>query len=198
MSDEETLAVYDAKVADYAKIVSASEPDDDLKRFLTLLPESACVLDLGCGPGHASAHMRAAGHRPDPIDASSKMVEFARETHKLDARMGTFDDIPKTAAYDGVWANFSLLHAPQHKVRDYIADCAAALKFQGHFHLGMKTGRGEERDKIGRRYAYFPERELTRYIMDAGMRVLNRRSGEEAGLSGEVAPYVILQAIKHA
>ncbi len=198
MTDAETLAVYDAKASEYADRFGSPEPDDDLKRFLALLPPNAYVLDLGCGPGQSSAHFRDAGHRPDPVDASAEMVALARKRFDLEARQATFDDLPKLPTYDAIWANFSLLHAPRHKVADYISDCAAALKFQGHFHLGMKTGRGESRDAIGRRYCYFTPKELTAMLMKAGFRVLSKREGAEAGLSKEVSPYIILQAIKHA
>lgn len=198
MTDQETLDVYDAKASEYAERFGRSEPDGDLKRFLDLLKPNSHVLDLGCGPGHASAHMRDAGHRPDPVDASAEMVAYACKTFDLDARQATFDDIPKTPAYDAIWANFSLLHAGQNDVAGYIKDCANALHIQGHFHIGMKTGRGQSRDAIGRRYCYFTTKELINMITDAGLRILTKREGEEPGLSDQVSPYVILQAIKYA
>ena len=68
MADEETLKVYDARVADYAAMTKRSKIDPDLLRFMAHLPKNAFVLDLGCGPGASSAVMRECGFKPDPVD----------------------------------------------------------------------------------------------------------------------------------
>ena len=62
MSDEETLAVYDARVAGlYFNLTERAEIDPDLVRFMKALKKGAFVLDLGCGPGMASAILRENG-----------------------------------------------------------------------------------------------------------------------------------------
>ena len=53
MSDDETLAAYASRVADYVALVK-SEPAASLVAFADALPDGARVLDLGCGPGHAA------------------------------------------------------------------------------------------------------------------------------------------------
>ncbi|HEV8034015.1 class I SAM-dependent methyltransferase, partial [Yoonia sp.] len=111
MADARTIATYDAKAADYALMVTSDTPDASLQAFIDLIPHGGRVLDLGCGPGTASAHMRAAGLLPDPVDASQGMIKIARNTFGLPARLGEFDDIDGDEIYDGIWANFSLLHA---------------------------------------------------------------------------------------
>lgn len=140
MSDEQTLAVYDARVEDYISLTKRDEIDPDLVRFMKALKKGAFVLDLGCGPGMASAILRENGFRPDPVDASIGMVRVANETHELGARVATFDDIKGKEIYDGVWANFSLLHASRKTMAGHLSDIHAALKPGGMFHIGMKTG----------------------------------------------------------
>ena len=83
MSDRQTLDVYNARVADYAKFADVSLPGAAIKRFIEALPPASRVLDLGCGPGVSSVHLRAAGHLPDPTDASEEMVKMAQEVHDL-------------------------------------------------------------------------------------------------------------------
>lgn len=190
------MAAYAAKAEDYAALTRTDAPGAELTRFIESLPEAAKVLDLGCGPATASAHMRAAGLRPDPVDASPEMVALANATHDIGARLATFDDIAGEAVYDGVWANFSLLHAPRADLPRYLAALARALRPGGVFHIGMKTGEGEARDALGRHYTYVSVPELEALVSAAGLQVTDTREGREAGLAGTVDPFVILNARK--
>jgi len=195
MSDEQTLSVYDARVEDYAKLIRRDEIDPDLLRFMKQVKAGGLVLDLGCGPAMASAILREHGFRPDPVDASGEMVRLANETHDIGARVATFDDIGSEAGYEAVWANFSLLHAKKRDLPVHLAAIYKTLKPGGIFHIGMKTGEGERRDRIGRFYAYYSEEELTGMLEDAGFTVLDTTVGEDSiGLSGEVSPWVTILA----
>ena len=198
MPDARTIAVYDAKAADYARMVDSGGPDQSLRDFISTLPKGASVLDLGCGPGGASAHMRNAGLNPDPVDASPAMVALAKERFGLASRLATFDDIDGEALYDGVWANFSLLHAPRADLPHLFAALAHALRSGGHFHVGVKTGTGEARDAIDRLYTYVTVEELHRLFTDAGLTVVSTREGSEKGLAGTDDPFVLCLARKPA
>ncbi len=193
MVDERTIAVYDAKAGEYAACFGASAPDRTLADFIALIPQGGHVLDLGCGPGTASAHMRDGGLIPDPIDASSAMVALARDRHGLDARQATFDAIGGTQVYDGIWANFSLLHAARADLPRHLAALAKAAKPGAILHIGMKTGTGAARDDLARLYTYVTVEELTDLVTTAGFAVDHLHEGAEAGLAGTVDPFVILR-----
>ncbi len=197
-ADAQTLAVYADRVKDYAKLVSRPRPDADLQAFIDAMPVGGRVLDLGCGVATSSDHMRKAGLNPDPIDASPDMVRLANETHDVGARIGTFDDLSAIAAYDGVWANFSLLHAPKAALPRHFAAIARALKPGGVLHVGMKLGEGEARDALGRVYAFVTVTELHDMLKVAGLAPAVTREGAEAGLAGTVDPFVICRAVKPA
>ncbi len=196
MSDEETLAVYDARAGDYARNFGRSELDSDLVRFMPHLVAGGLVLDLGCGPGAASAVMQAQGFRTDAVDASTEMVKIANKTNTVGARLGTFDDLDARQTYDGVWANFSLLHAPRTAVPGHIRAIHRALKPGGVFHIGMKTGEGEHRDRMGRHYCYFSEEELHQQLKSAGFAILETTTGEGKGMAGSVDPWVTILSQK--
>ena len=198
MADERTIAVYNAKAADYARMVDAGGPDQTLRNFIAALPKGARVLDLGCGPGGASAHMRNAGLNPDPVDASPAMVALAKELFGLEARQATFDDIDGEAIYDAIWANFSLLHAPRADLPRLFTSLARTLRPGGLFHVGLKTGTGEARDAIDRLYTYVTVEELHRLFTDAGLYVLTTGEGSEKGLAGTDDPFVLCLARKPA
>ncbi|MEM7289841.1 MAG: class I SAM-dependent methyltransferase, partial [Pseudomonadota bacterium] len=109
--DPETIAVYNREADAYAKLVSKDKPGEALQRFVKRLGKGAIALDLGCGPANAAAFMRDNGLVVDAIDASSEMVRLANQTHNIGARVAQFEDIDAVGEYDGIWANFSLLHA---------------------------------------------------------------------------------------
>ena len=194
--DAKTIAVYAARARDYAEMAASSQPDADLTAFVGELPAGGRVLDLGCGPATASAHMRAAGLVPDPVDATPEMVALANEIYDIGARLGSFDDLTVEAVYDGVWANFSLLHAPRADLPRHFAAISRALVAGGVLHVAMKTGTGEARDLIDRHYTYVTVPELHGLLRDAGLRVTATREGAEVGLAGTNDPYVIARARK--
>ncbi len=198
MADKETLAVYAEKARDYADRFAAAEPGVHLKSFMELLPEGAHILDLGCGPGNATAAMLAAGHNVEAWDASPDMAAVAAERFGIDVKVATFDMLSAKAVYDGIYANFSLLHLPKREMPRSLARIAAALKPGGLLHLGLKTGRGEKRDALGRFYAFYEEDEIIGLLHKAGLSVTSKADGKDAGLDGTVSPWIILQARPHA
>jgi SAM-dependent methyltransferase len=192
--DRRTIDAYEANAAAYARRFRVVRLTRPLKAFIDALPQGARVLDLGCGPGDASAHMRDAGMRPDPVDASPAMVALANDRHRIGACLGAFDDVDAVAAYDGVWANFSLLHAPRADLPRHLAAIRRALKPGGLFHIAMKTGSGEVRDRLGRSYTYVTRHELAALLDAAGFTIIAAANGRERGLAGTLDPFVILRA----
>lgn len=194
MADQKTINTYNATAADYVKLVSRTTPDRDLRRFINAIPKGGLVLDWGCGPGNSAAMMQAAGLIAEVIDASEKMVELARIKYNLNAKQATFDELSETARYDGLWANFSLLHAPKSDMAKHLQTAHTALKKGGYFHIGMKLGNGEKRDRLERMYTYYEEDELIGLIKDAGFTIATTRKDAMEGMTGDVEPFIIITA----
>jgi len=192
MTDSQTITVYDQLTQDYVRLTRQDSPDPLLAGFVEHLRPGGNILDLGCGPGDAAAHLKALGFQVDAVDASPEMVRLARETHGLEARQALFEDISGNEIYDGVWANFSLLHARREDFATHLANVAAALKTGGILHLGMKIGNGERRDRLGRYYAYYSQAELAGHLDAAGFGVLKTTLGEDRGLAGNLEPWVVM------
>lgn len=195
--DPKTLAVYNARADDYAsKFDSGTKPGKHLLRFIAALPAGGSVLDLGCGPAGSAAHMMRAGLVVDAVDASPEMVRVAREVNGVNARVATFDALDGVAIYDGVWANFSLLHAPRAALPDHLAAIARSLRAGGQFHIGLKTGSGAARDPIERLYTYVEPDELAELLIRAGFTITATDTGCEIGLAGTNDPWIVHLARK--
>ncbi len=196
MTDARTIAVYDRRAADYAQH-NAGQPNADLAAFIAAMPKNGQVLELGCGPGTAARQMKESGLYVDAIDASAAMVDIACAAG-VKARRGTFDDVTASDAYDGIWASFSLLHAAPIDLPRHLAAIAHALRPSGLFHIAMKLGSGQQRDRIDRLYTYVTEDQLLRLLSDVGLHAVSVRTGVDKGLAGTDDAFIVIQARKDA
>jgi SAM-dependent methyltransferase len=194
MSGEETIRVYDARAEEYTQANSKLFELAELESFAATLPPGGLVLDLGCGPGQYAAWMARMGFEVHALDASAEMVARAGAHEGVIAFQARFDALEGLAYYDGIWANFSLLHLPRAELPAQLARIRRALKPGGTFHIGMKLGEGEGPDKIGRFYAYYGEDELARLLVAAGFAVTARRRGSGPGLDGSHSDFVTMRA----
>jgi len=192
-SDAETLTVYNLRAAEYAEMAVDPEQNTMLKHFVAAMPQNARVLDYGCGPGHAAAEMQRRGLIVNAFDASAEMVAIAQNAG-VDARLKSFDEMKEVNAYQGVWASFSLLHAAKSEFPTLLRAIRRALVPGGLLILAMKLGQGEERDQIGRYYAYYSQSELNELLIDAGFKPTEAMQGESIGLAGKSAPFIVVTA----
>lgn len=156
MADEQTLRFY----ADHASAYAGREqdgPNEQLQAFLSRLPVGARILELGTGGGRDAATMMAQGFAIEPTDASPELAAEAGARLGIPVRIMRFDELAAQDAYDGVWANACLLHAPSTELTDDLALVHRALRPGGLFVASFKAGRGEGRDTFGRYYNY-PDR----------------------------------------
>ncbi len=195
MSDPDTIRLYDRQADHYADLTDAhNAADPQLAAFIAACPRGARVLDLGCGPGASAAAMARAGLRVDAMDASAEMVARAGAHAGVTAWLATFHEIDREAVYDGVWANFSLLHAPRSEMPRHLAAIHRALRPGGILHVALKLGEGEARDRLGRFYAYYSEADLDRLLAEAGFAILGKQFGSGTGLDGTESDWISVTA----
>ncbi|WGH79223.1 class I SAM-dependent methyltransferase [Jannaschia ovalis] len=193
MTDDRTRAVYDSKAADYAARFDSEIPQD-LRDFAARLPAGGKVLDLGSGPGGMAGWLAGQGFVVEAWDASTEMVALAARHPGVTARQAVFSDLEARRVYDGIWASFSLLHAPRADLPGLIDRIARALRPGGTAYVAMKLGTGETRDALGRFYSYVSEAELRDWLEQAGLTVDATRTGHAKGLAGTDDPFVTVFA----
>ncbi|OAN78876.1 hypothetical protein A8B78_00470 [Jannaschia sp. EhC01] len=197
MIDHQTISVYGAAVERYRATPMSPDHVDFLDAFATKVCDGGLVLDLGCGPGDQAKRLMDHGLRVDAIDATPAFVEAAVALG-VPARRALFEDLPGATQYDGIWASFSLLHAPRDAVQSHILRLAQSLTPGGVFFLGMKTGDGEARDNLGRFYSYFSVDALQGMLTDAGLTVTDSVTGRGKGLAGSDDSYALMIATADA
>ncbi|MFD9117063.1 class I SAM-dependent methyltransferase [Streptomyces bottropensis] len=155
MVDHDVLAAtrdaYDAVASTYARLFGDSLRDSPLDRaILGAFAEVARargggrVADLGCGPGHVTAHLAESGLEAFGVDASPAMVELARQAHPgLRFEVGSMAalDIPD-GALGGVLSRWSVIHTPPHEVPVLLAEFHRVLAPGGHLLIGFSASQG--------------------------------------------------------
>jgi SAM-dependent methyltransferase len=153
LHDPQTLAFYDREAAKYgARRLPEEHPR--LTAFLGRLAPGAHVLDLGCGGGQDSAAMLARGFEVTAVDGSPGLAAVAGQRIGRPVQVLLFEDLAFVDAFDGVWANASLTHAPVAGLADILGRVRRALRPGGVFYAGYKAGDGGGRDALGRWFSY--------------------------------------------
>ncbi|WP_411130298.1 class I SAM-dependent DNA methyltransferase [Streptomyces sp. x-19] len=135
----DTRTSYDTVAVGYADYVRDSLARlQYLRAALALFADSARaggggpVADIGCGPGHVTAHLHALGVDAFGIDLAPGMVAVARRDHpglRFEVGSMTNLDLP-AASLAGLLAWQSLIHIPDDEVPSVI----------GHFHRALRPG----------------------------------------------------------
>ncbi len=133
--------------------------------FTKHLAPGARVLDAGCGSGRDAKAFQEMGYQVEAFDASSAMVELAREYTGLPVQLMTFADVDWKEEFDGIWCCASLLHVPAVELPEVMRRLADALKPGGVWYVSFKYGDGE-REVDGRRFTDMDEGGL-RTLLDA-------------------------------
>lgn len=166
MQDDETLGFYARNARSYA----ARErrlPEQRLTTFLAALPPGAPILELGTGGGQDAQAMIAAGFAVTPTDGSPELAAEASARLGQPVKIMRFEALEDVAAYAGVWASASLLHAPREALTGILTRIHRALRPGGVFVASYKRGKAEGRDAFGRYYNYFDADTLRQHYESA-------------------------------
>ncbi|MGR6321686.1 class I SAM-dependent methyltransferase [Micromonospora soli] len=147
-----TRAAYDTVAVDYAALVPGKLPDMPLGRaMLGAFAEQVrsggggSVADVGCGPGHVTAHLAGLGVDAFGVDLSPRMVDLARRAYPLlrfEVGSMTALAIPD-GRLGGVLAWWSTVHTPPEVLPAVFAEFHRALAAGGHALLGFHAGDDE-------------------------------------------------------
>lgn len=154
------VQIFDEAANSYAlKYADVSTYDPAFQRFAAALPQRGRVLELGCGPGNATA--RLLNLRPDldwlATDLAPNMLAEAQKRH-ISARFELRDaknPIRTGEAFDGIFAAFLLPYFDDDQLRRLLSQSHAAMSTSGLLLLsfmeadaalsGWETGSGGQR-----------------------------------------------------
>ncbi|MFI7214696.1 class I SAM-dependent DNA methyltransferase [Micromonospora maritima] len=148
----ETRTAYDTVAEDYARLLpDVVEPPLDravLAAFAESVGPGRPVLEVGCGTGRITAHLRRLGLDVTGVDLSPGMVAVARRTYpELRFDVGSMTELTAAdGSLAGLVAWYSLIHLPPELLPQVFAGFHRVLAAGGHLLLAVKAG-----DRLDRR-----------------------------------------------
>lgn len=142
----QTRQSYDTVVAGYAELVRGYPADEPYDRavfaLFAELAGAGSVADVGCGPGHVTAHLRSLGVDAFGIDLSPQMVARAQREHPgLRFEVGSMTALDlRDGSLAGLLAWYSLIHLPDEAAAAFLRRARRVLRPGGVLLLGFQVG----------------------------------------------------------
>lgn len=177
-----TLNYYNTNAHSFVASTRSVDFSQTQDKFLDLLPQTASILDFGCGSGRDTKYFLDAGMHVDATDGSEELCRLASEYTRIPVRQMLFEELDAKAQYDGIWACSSILHLSQESLKDVLRKMIAALKEKGIIYTSFKYGTFEG-ERNGRFFTDFTEETFWEFVADVdGIRI------EEMWITGDVRP----------
>ncbi|PIN75752.1 hypothetical protein COV18_02805 [Candidatus Woesearchaeota archaeon CG10_big_fil_rev_8_21_14_0_10_37_12] len=170
----------------YAKTVKSENFDNEfIERFLRNFNREKKILDVGCGSGNVTNDL-VSKHRLNvvAIDISPAMIKLAKKRFpKLDVRKMDLRDLKfSSGCFDGIFANYSLIHISEDDVLDALKGFYHVLKKNGLLYLSLQEPTSvKQKDglypvaynkKVKMFINLFSEKEIVTYLKKAGFKIL--------------------------
>jgi SAM-dependent methyltransferase len=192
-----TIDWYDRNAIAFEERTRAIDILPQMRPFLDLLRPGAEILDAGCGPGRDLQLMVRLGFRPIGVDASRAMVELARANTGLKIHHIAFDQVEFVDAFDGIWANASLLHVLPEEIDDALQRLTRALRPDGALGVSVKAGNGVRRMDDGRLFNDYTEASMRELLArHAALNVLSIEHSPPGAQQSDRKPWLHVLARK--
>lgn len=203
----ETQIAYDVMADDYGQKYQAELARVPFERamlavFAELVGDGP-VADIGCGPGHVTAHLNSLGLNAFGVDLSPGMLAFARGAYPaLRFDEGSMTDLDlESGSLAGIVACYSTIHIPTDRLSGVFAEFFRVLRPDGLVLLAFQRGDGpgHRSEAFGRAISldyYLREPEVVAPLLTQAGFELRAQLSREATPPEENAPRAILLARK--
>ena len=172
-------AGYDKIAKEYHATRDIFKHKKEIKKFISLLPNKAKILDIGCGAGVPIArNLVNVGFDVVGIDLSKRMLKLARKNvsqAKFMKKDMTKVDF-KNNSFDGLTAFYSIIHVPREKHTSIFQSFHRILKPNGVMlvSMGSEKWEGTSKDFHGAKmfWSHYSPKKSLRIIKDAGFEII--------------------------
>ena len=139
----DSIAYYDENAQTFFDGTVSVDMAEGRRRFIEALSPGSRILDAGCGSGRDALAFKQLGFEVTDFDGSGEMVRMASAHAGLEVLQLTFDEVAWREAFEGIWANASLLHVSRDNLVSVMRKLRDALVIGGVWELSFKPGSGE-------------------------------------------------------
>lgn len=144
----ETIDYYNNFADDFIDATLNLDMESLYQPFIAELPESARILDVGCGSGRDTLAFKNKGYEVDAIDYSIELVKRATQLTGIQVKLKSFYEVNELEVYDGIWACASLLHCERDRLTEVVGKLISALRPNGVLYMSFKYGDSDrEKDR---------------------------------------------------
>ena len=140
MDNNQTLTYYNTNAQTFIEGTRNVNFTETQNKFITKLPQSASILDFGCGSGRDTKYFLEKGYLVEAIDGSAELCKLASAYAGIEVRKMFFQDLQEVENYDAIWACSSILHLPYIELVEVLKKMEAALKQNGLIYTSFKYG----------------------------------------------------------
>ena len=158
-----TLNYYNLNAKKFIENTQNADMHLTQDKFLQLLPESASILDFGCGSGRDTKYFLEKGYQVVATDGSAELCRLASSFTGIKVKEMLFQELDEIGVYDGIWACSSILHLPKQELLPVIRKMCIALKDNGVIYTSFKYSNFEG-ERNGRYFTDFTEDTFREFI----------------------------------
>ena len=154
-----TIDYYNQYAEEFSQATLLVDMETLYQPFLAELPDTARILDVGCGAGRDILAFKNKGYQVEAIDYSEELVKRATQITDIQVQLKSFYEIDELELYDGIWACASLLHCERSRSAEVVGKLIIALKPNGVLYMSFKYG-NQDREKDGRSFTDLNEQQV--------------------------------------
>lgn len=177
-----TLNFYQDNAKEFAQSTLNVDLSSIYAEFEPYIAKSGKILDAGCGAGRDLKYFSSKGFDAIGIDASSALVEIAKNESGCQVQCMTFEQLDYHNEFDGIWCCASLLHVPLNRLSDVFHRLSRALKIKGMLYVSFKYG-SEEVERNGRWF-----RDLNEPLLSEILNETDQLNIKKTWLTGDARP----------
>jgi len=144
---QKTIAHYDQNAFSYDEGTKDHDVSQNIDALLSAIKTEPPfhILDFGCGPGRDLQSFTKLGHVAIGLEGSKQAAQIARTKSGCEILVQDFFNLSlPDNTFDGIFANASLFHIPNHILPKVLSNLWACLKPNGILFSSNPRGNNEE------------------------------------------------------
>ena len=168
-----TIQYYNQNAEEYFKETINIDIENFHKKFISLLPNNAKIIDIGCGSGRDVKAFSEMGYNTIGLDIAENLSATAKQHLNIDIIYENMINWKSSEPFDGMWCCGSLLHLHDDELQSFLQNLKYNLKQDGIIFISVKEGIPTGTNKDGRYFHNYTQNEICNILNKAGLEIID-------------------------